>query len=201
MDDASQDETVKIACNLGLYTIVHSKNLGYGGNQKTCYREALKMGADIIVMIHPDYQYPPRLIAPIASMIASGEFDIVLGSRILGDIAIKGGIPIYKYISNRILTLIENILLWQKLSEYHTGYRSFSRDVLERLLLGENLNDFVFNNQMIAQAIYFGFKISEITSPIRYFKDASSINFKRSLIYSLGILSTSIKYRLAKIRL
>lgn len=201
VDDASHDETVSVARNLGLDMVIHPQNMGYGANQKTCYREALKRGADIVVMLHPDYQYPPRLITPMASMIASGEFDVVLGSRILGGMAMKGGMPIYKYISNRILTLIENILLQQKLSEYHTGYRAFSREVLEKLPIEENSNDFVFDSQMIAQSIYFGFRIGEITSPTRYFKEASSINFKRSIIYGFGVLNTSLKYRLSKIGL
>lgn len=201
VDDASHDDTVSVARDLGLDVIIHPQNMGYGANQKTCYREALRRGADIIIMLHPDYQYPPRLITAMASMIASGEFDVVLGSRILGGMAIKGGMPIYKYISNRILTLIENILLRQKLSEYHTGYRAFGREVLERLPLEENSNDFVFDNQMIAQAIYFGFRIGEVTSPTRYFKEASSINFRRSVTYGFGVLSTAIKYRLAKLGL
>ncbi len=201
VDDASQDETVKIAGGIGIHTIVHPENLGYGANQKTCYREALKRGADIVVMLHPDYQYPPRLIYAMASMIASDEFDVVLGSRILGGRAIKGGMPVYKYISNRILTLIENILLRQKLSEYHTGYRAFNRDVLERLPITENSDDFVFDNQMLAQVVYFGYRIGEISCPARYFKEASSINFKRSVIYGLGVLATSIKFFLQRLGL
>jgi glycosyltransferase involved in cell wall biosynthesis len=201
VDDASHDDTVSVAKKLGLDVIIHPQNKGYGANQKTCYREALKRNADIVIMLHPDYQYPPRLITPMASMIASGEFDVVLGSRILGGMAIKGGMPIYKYVSNRILTLIENILINQKLSEYHTGYRAFSREVLENLPIEENSDDFVFDSQMIAQAIYFGFRVSEITSPTRYFEDASSINFKRSVIYGLGVLATSAKYRLSKLGL
>jgi glycosyltransferase involved in cell wall biosynthesis len=199
VDDASHDETVSVARNLGLDVIIHPQNRGYGANQKTCYRESLKRNADIIIMLHPDYQYPPRLITPMASMIASCEFDVVLGSRILGGMAIKGGMPIYKYVSNRILTLIENILLNQKISEYHTGYRAFRREVLERLPIEENSDDFVFDSQMIAQAIYFGFRVGEITSPTRYFEDASSINFKRSVVYGLGVLATSAKYRLSKL--
>lgn len=199
VDDASHDDTVRVARDLGLDLIIHPRNMGYGANQKTCYREALRQGADIVIMLHPDYQYPPRLISAMASMIASGEFDVVLGSRILGGMAIKGGMPIYKYISNRILTLIENILLRQKLSEYHTGYRAFKREVLERLPLEENSDDFVFDNQMIAQTIFFGFRIGEITSPTRYFEDASSINFRRSVVYGLGVISTAVKYRVAKL--
>lgn len=201
VDDASHDNTVKVARNLGIETIIHPENRGYGGNQKTCYKEAIKRGADIVIMVHPDYQYPPRLITAMASMIASGEYDVVLGSRILGGMAIKGGMPIYKYISNRILTLIENILLRQKLSEYHTGYRAFRRDVLEKLPLEENSDDFVFDNQMLAQILYFGFRIGEVSCPARYFEDASSINFKRSVVYGIGVLLTALKYRLSKLGL
>ncbi len=201
VDDASHDDTVRVAKELGLDVIIHPQNMGYGANQKTCYKEALKRNADIVIMLHPDYQYPPRLITPMASMIASGEFDVVLGSRILGGMAIKGGMPVYKYVSNRILTLIENILLRQKISEYHTGYRAFRREVLERLPIDENSDDFVFDSQMIAQAIYFGFRVGEITSPTRYFEDASSIDFKRSVVYGLGVLATSLKYLLSNLGL
>jgi len=199
VDDASSDETAAIAKELGIQTIIHPKNLGYGGNQKTCYREALLKGADVIVMLHPDYQYPPRLITAMASMIVSGFYDIVLGSRILqGGEALKGGMPLYKYISNRFLTLIENLLLGVKLSEYHTGYRAFNRKVLETLPIGENSDDFVFDNEILAQAVYFGFKIGEISCPTKYFADASSINFRRSVIYGLGVLKTAFTYRLQK---
>lgn len=199
VDDCSSDNTVKKARELGIkHVIVHEKNLGYGGNQKTCYREALKQGADVVMMLHPDYQYTPKLIPAMASMIASDEFDVVLGSRILGVGALKGGMPLYKYISNRFLTFIENLLLGYKLSEYHTGYRAFSRDVLEKLPLHENSNDFVFDNEMLAQAIFFGYRIGEITCPTKYFPEASSINFSRSVVYGIGVISTALKFRLQK---
>ena len=180
VDDLSHDETIQIARKLNIPTIQHSKNRGYGGNQKTCYQETLKRGADIIVMLHPDYQYSPHMVPAAAWMIASGEYDMVLGSRILVDGAKKGGMPLYKYISNRVLTLAENILLGQKLSEYHTGFRAFNRKVLETLPLEENSDDFVFDNQIIAQAVYFGFRMGEISCPSRYFPEASSANFIRS---------------------
>jgi len=199
VDDHSSDRTVEEGRRLGIGNIVvHEKNMGYGANQKTCYREALGLGADIVVMVHPDYQYAPRLVTAMASMIASGEYDLVLGSRILGSGALKGGMPLYKYLSNRVLTFFENLLLGAKVSEYHTGYRAFSREVLERLPLGENSNDFVFDNQMLAQALYFGFRMGEISCPTKYFADASSINFFRSVVYGLGVLSTAIKFRLHK---
>lgn len=202
VDDCSSDNTVKKARELGIkHVIVHEKNLGYGGNQKTCYREALKQGADVVVMLHPDYQYTPKLIPAMASMIASDEFDVVLGSRILGVGALKGGMPLYKYISNRFLTFIENLLLGYKLSEYHTGYRAFSRDVLEKLPLHENSNDFVFDNEILAQAIFFGYRIGEITCPTKYFPEASSINFSRSVVYGIGVISTALKFRLQKMGL
>mgnify|MGYP001567121408 CR=1 FL=1 len=202
VDDCSSDNTVKKARDLGVkHVIVHEKNLGYGGNQKTCYREALKQGADVVVMLHPDYQYTPKLIPAMASMIASDEFDVVLGSRILGVGALKGGMPLYKYISNRFLTFIENLLLGYKLSEYHTGYRAFSRDLLEKLPLHENSNDFVFDNEMLAQAIFFGYRIGEITCPTKYFPEASSINFSRSVVYGIGVISTALKFRLHKMGL
>jgi len=197
-DDASLDSTTELARELGIRTIVHQQNQGYGGNQKTCYREALSHGADIVVMVHPDYQYSPRLVTAMASMIASGHYDIVLGSRILGGNALKGGMPLYKYIANRFLTLIENLALGVKLSEYHTGYRAFSREVLETLPLEENSDDFVFDNEMLAQSVYFGFRIGEISCPTRYFTDASSINFRRSVKYGFGVLGTSAKYLLHK---
>lgn len=199
VDDASRDNTVEEAHRLGIRTIVHTANRGYGGNQKTCYREALALGADIVVMLHPDYQYTPRLIPAIASMIAWGEFDVVLASRILGVGALKGGMPLYKYVFNRVLTLAENLLLGQKLSEYHTGYRAFSRQVLETLPLEKNSDDFVFDNQMLAQVTWNGFRIGEVSCPTRYFTDASSINFRRSVIYGLGVLATSFQYRLSKL--
>lgn len=194
VDDKSSDETVSVARMLGIPTIEHDQNRGYGANQKTCYREVLKRGADIILMLHPDYQYSPRVIPAAAWMIASGEYDLVLGSRILVGGAQKGGMPLYKYFSNRILTLIENILLGQKLSEYHTGFRGFSRSVLETLPLGENSDDFIFDNQILAQAVYSGFRIGEISCPSRYFTEASSINFFRSVIYGLGVLKTGILF-------
>ncbi|MBE9536863.1 MAG: glycosyltransferase family 2 protein [Proteobacteria bacterium] len=199
VDDCSNDNTVKKAKDLGIKNVLaHKSNLGYGGNQKTCYKEALRLGADIVVMLHPDYQYTPRLIGAMASMIASEEFDIVLASRILGTGALKGGMPLYKYAANRILTLIENILLGHKLSEYHTGYRAFNKEVLETLPLEKNSNDFVFDNEMLAQAIYFNFKIGEISCPTKYFDDASSISFKRSVIYGIGVLGAAAKFRLQK---
>lgn len=188
VDDASQDDTVEVARRLGLKVFVHERNLGYGGNQKTCYREALKLGADIVVMLHPDYQYSPRLVGAMAQMVASGHYDVVLGSRILAQSAIAGGMPVYKYIANRFLTLAQNILMDQKLSEYHTGYRAFSREVLENLPLDKNSNDFIFDNQMICQAVQAGFRIGEISCPTRYFPEASSINFSRSVVYGLGVL-------------
>lgn len=191
VDDCSADDTVKVGKRLGIkHIVVHENNTGYGGNQKSCYREALRLGADIVVMVHPDYQYTPKLVPAMASMIASGEFDIVLASRILGTGALKGGMPRYKYVANRFLTFVENMLLGHKLSEYHTGYRAFSKEVLETLPLGENSDDFVFDNQMLAQGIYFGFRLGEISCPTKYFAEASSINFKRSVIYGFGVLGT-----------
>lgn len=198
VDDASGDQTINVASELGIRKIIHRRNMGYGANQKTCYREALKNGADIIVMLHPDYQYSPRLVTAMASMIVSGHYDVVLGSRILGGKALKGGMPLYKYIANRFLTLFENLLLGVKLSEYHTGYRAFSHEVLETLPLEENSDDFVFDNEILAQAVYFGFRIGEMSCPARYFEDASSINFARSVKYGLGVLLTSVKYILQK---
>lgn len=198
VDDASSDDTAKKAREFGIHTIIHSSNLGYGGNQKTCYREAIARGADIIVMLHPDYQYSPKLVTAMSSMIISGHYDIVLGSRILGGEALKGGMPLYKYVANRFLTFLENLVLGVKLSEYHTGYRAFSRKVLEGLPLDENSDDFVFDNEMLVQAVYFGFKIGEISCPTRYFEDASSINFRRSIKYGFGVLATSAKYLLHK---
>ena len=198
VDDASRDRTLEMAREMGIHAVVHTENLGYGANQKTCYQTALALGADIVIMVHPDYQYTPKLIPALASMIAYGEFDVVLGSRILGVGALKGGMPLYKYIANRFLTLFENLLLGHKLSEYHTGYRAFSREVLERLPLEKNSNDFVFDNQMLAQLIWFGYRIGEVSCPTKYFPEASSINLRRSLIYGLGVLKTSIQFRLQK---
>jgi glycosyltransferase involved in cell wall biosynthesis len=201
VDDFSSDETVGISVDLGLATFVHSRNLGYGRNQKTCYREALKRGADIVVMVHPDYQYSPRLIVPLAGMLAYGEYDVALGSRILGNGARQGGMPLYKYIANRFLTAIQNVLMGQKLSEYHTGFRAFSSDVLRSLPLEENSDDFVFDNEMLAQVMYFGYRIGEVSCPTRYFKEASSINFSRSVKYGFGVLRTCLQFRLQKMRL
>lgn len=198
VDDASRDDTAAKAEALGIYTIIHAENRGYGGNQKTCYREALSKGADVVVMLHPDYQYSPRLITAMASMIISEHYDVVMGSRILGGEAMKGGMPLYKYIANRFLTLVENLALGAKLSEYHTGFRAFSRSVLETLPLEANSDDFVFDNEMLAQALYFGFRIGEISCPTKYFKDASSINFRRSVKYGFGVLSTSVKFFLTR---
>jgi glycosyltransferase involved in cell wall biosynthesis len=196
VDDASGDDTIEVAERLGIPYVVHSENRGYGGNQKTCYTEALKRGADIVTMLHPDYQYSPRLIEAMVPLVASGEFDIVLGSRILGKGALAGGMPFYKYVSNRALTAFENIFLGLKLSEYHTGYRTFRREVLEALPLMECSDDFVFDNQILAQAAMFGFRIGEISCPTRYFAEASSINFRRSVVYGAGVLKTSLRYRL-----
>lgn len=198
VDDASHDETVAVAKNLGIKTFIHPENRGYGGNQKTCYTEALRAGGDIVVMLHPDYQYTPKLVTAMASMIASGEFDVVLGSRILGRGALAGGMPLYKYVANRFLTLAGNLMLGVKLSEYHTGYRAFSRRVLETLPLEENSDDFVFDNQMLAQCVRFGFRIGEISCPTKYFPEASSINFRRSVVYGLGVLGTGIRFMLDK---
>ena len=198
VDDASQDKTSELARRLNIHTIVHNENRGYGGNQKTCYKAALDQGADIVIMLHPDYQYTPHLLPAMAAMIAYGEFDVVLASRILGTGALKGGMPLYKYISNRFLTFVENILLGQKLSEYHTGYRAFSRAVLETLPLEKNSDDFVFDNQMLAQITWCGFRIGELSCPTKYFPEASSINFRRSIIYGMGVLRTALSYRLAR---
>jgi glycosyltransferase involved in cell wall biosynthesis len=201
VDDASQDTTLAVAAALGINTIRHDRNRGYGGNQKTCYAAALARGADIVVMLHPDYQYSPRLVAAMAAMIASDEFDVVLGSRILGRGALAGGMPLYKYVANRALTLFQNIMLRQKLSEYHTGYRAWNRRVLETMPLHRCNDDFVFDNQMLAQATYFGFRIGEISCPTKYFPEASSINFRRSVIYGLGVVRTSIQFRLQRLGL
>jgi glycosyltransferase involved in cell wall biosynthesis len=201
VDDHSSDRTVELARQMGLTTFVHNANIGYGRNQKTCYREALKRGADIVVMLHPDYQYSPRLVTPMAGMIAGGEYDVVLASRILGRGALRGGMPVYKYISNRFLTLFQNLLLNFKLSEYHSGYRAFSREVLTSLPLEENSDDFVFDNEILAQIIYVHWRLGEISCPTKYFPEASSINFARSVKYGLGVLATSLKFRLQKMGL
>ncbi len=201
VDDASSDTTVEMAVKLGLTTFLHDQNFGYGRNQKTCYREALRRGADIVIMVHPDYQYSPNLIVPMAGMIAYGEYDVVIGSRILGKGALAGGMPLYKYVSNRVLTLFQNILLNFKLSEDHTGFRAFTREVLEALPLEANSDEFLFDNQMLAQAVHFGFRVGEISTPTRYFAEASSINFARSVKYGLGVLSTSLKFRMHRMGL
>ncbi len=194
-DDASKDETAKLARELGIHTISHDKNRGYGGNQKTCYKAALDRGADIVIMLHPDYQYTPRLIRAMAAMLISNHFDAVLASRILGKGALQGGMPLYKYVANRALTSIENLMLGVKLSEYHTGYRAWTKEVLEVLPLDTCSDDFVFDNEMIAQVVYYGFRIGEISCPTRYFEEASSINFSRSVTYGLGVLETAAKFR------
>ena len=201
VDDSSPDRTAEIARSLGVHTLVHPQNRGYGANQKTCYREALQRGADIVVMLHPDYQYTPRLIPALASCIASGLYDVALGSRILGVGALVGGMPYYKFVANRALTLFQNLLVGHKLSEYHTGYRAFSRKLLLALPLEENSDDFVFDNQMLAQAIHFGFSIAEVTCPTRYAEESSSINFSRSVKYGLGVLWTSLQVRAARMGL
>ena len=198
VDDASTDETARISSELNIKIVVHPSNLGYGGNQKTCYEEAIKAGGDIIIMLHPDYQYTPKLIGAMAYLLNSGEFDIVLGSRILGGKSRNGGMPLYKYISNRVLTLLQNIIMGAKLSEYHTGYRAYTRQVLETIPWKENSNDFVFDNQFLSQAIHADFRIGEITCPTRYFKEASSINFARSVKYGLGCLKTAMLFRFQK---
>ena len=201
VDDFSSDETKEIAKRLNITTIVHEKNLGYGGNQKSCYRAALKAGADIVIMLHPDYQYTPKLIPAIASMMAFEEYDAVIASRMLGNSALKGGMPFYKFVSNRFLTEFQNFVIGQKLSEYHTGFRGFTKEILETLPLEDCSNDFIFDNQMLALILYNNYKIGEISCPTKYFKEASSINFIRSCKYGLEVLGVSIKYRLAKLGL
>jgi glycosyltransferase involved in cell wall biosynthesis len=198
VDDYSADRTVQIAKELNIRTLVHRENRGYGANQKTCYAEALRLGADVVIMIHPDYQYTPKLLVAMASLVAIGQYDAVLGSRVLSEGALKGGMPFYKYLSNRVLTALQNLLLQRKLSEYHTGYRAFSRKVLETLPLNENSDDFVFDNQMLSQICFFDFSIGEVSCPTKYFKDASSISFRRSVKYGVGVMSTSFAYRLQK---
>jgi len=199
VDDCSSDETVEVAQSLGIrHVIRHEKNKGYGANQKTCYRKALELGADIVIMLHPDYQYTPLLIESITYMMVNGLYPVVLASRILGNGALKGGMPHYKYFFNRCLTCFQNIMTGQKLSEYHTGYRAFTREVLEKVAFMRNSDDFVFDNQMLAQIIYADFDIGEITCPTKYFPEASSINFRRSCRYGLGVLRTSVQFRLQK---
>lgn len=201
VDDSSKDRTAALAESLGVQTFIHDANYGYGRNQQTCYREALAAGADIVVMVHPDYQYTPLLVPALAGMVASGVYDMVLGSRILGAGALKGGMPMYKYIANRMLTAFQNLFLGAKLSEYHTGFRAFSRELLQTLPLLENSDDFVFDNQMIAQAVMFGFRIGEVSCPTKYFDEASSINFRRSVTYGLGVLATTVTFVAHRIHL
>ena len=201
VDDHSSDQTVDLAHRLGLLVFQHDRNYGYGRNQQTCYREALAAGADVIIMLHPDYQYTPLLITAMASMVAYDVYDVVLGSRIIGGRALRGGMPIYKYIANRLLTAFENLFLGVKLSEYHTGYRAFSRKVLTELPLLENSDDFVFDNQMLAQCVYFGFRIGEVSCPTKYFEEASSINFRRSVKYGFEVLATTVEFALERIGL
>jgi glycosyltransferase involved in cell wall biosynthesis len=192
------DGTVRVARELGLHTLTHEHNSGYGANQKTCYREALRRGADVVAMLHPDYQYSPKLLTAMTSMVAIDQYDVVLGSRIVSYGALRGGMPLYKYFSNRILTLLQNFLVARKLSEYHTGYRAFSKQVVASLPLEENSDDFVFDNQMLSQAIYFGFRIGEVSCPAKYFPEASSIGLRRSITYGLGVVKTSLQFRLNK---
>ena len=199
VDDASRDRTVAVAQNLNIYHVVHPKNSGYGANQKTCFREALARGADIVILLHPDYQYTPKLIPAMAGMIAGGIYDVVMASRILGGGALRGGMPRYKYLFNRFLTFSQNLLMRQKLSEYHTGYRAFSREVLEAIPIERDSDDFVCDNQVIAQAAFLGFRIGEISCPTRYEEDSSSINFRRSIKYGIGVLWVSLQYAMAKV--
>jgi glycosyltransferase involved in cell wall biosynthesis len=199
VDDNSKDDTIEVAKRLGISHILkHDRNWGYGGNQKTCHNYALAMGADIVIMLHPDYQYNPKLIPSMAYLIANGVFHVVLGSRILGDRAMINGMPVYKYIFNRILTWSQNFIIWEKLSEYHSGYRAFSKEVLERINFQANSDDFIFDNQMLTQIFYCGYEIGEISCPAKYFEEASSINFRRSMKYGFGVLGNSILYRLNK---
>ncbi len=199
VDDNSTDNTVEVAKQLGIKNIIkHENNLGYGGNQKSCYNKALELGADIVIMLHPDYQYTPKLIHSMSYLIANEVYPVVIGSRILGKGALKGGMPLYKYVANRFLTLTQNILMNQKLSEYHTGYRAYSKEVLESIDFNKNSNDFVFDNQFLAQIFYKGFEVAEITCPTKYFEEASSINFSRSIKYGLGVLKTSFAYFFTK---
>jgi glycosyltransferase involved in cell wall biosynthesis len=202
VDDGSSDETVSIAKALPNTIVhIHERNRGYGGNQKSCYKLALEEGGDIVIMVHPDYQYTPKLIPAMASMIGNGLYECVLGSRILGGYALEGGMPIWKYIANRFLTLVQNILLRAKISEYHTGYRGFSRDLIERLPLEVNSDDFVFDNQMLAQIVWFGYTVAEVSCPTKYFAEASSINLFRSIKYGIGCMVTALTFRLAKMKI
>jgi glycosyltransferase involved in cell wall biosynthesis len=198
VDDHSSDKTAELGRSLGLAVHIHDRNYGYGRNQQTCYRKALEAGADIVIMVHPDYQYTPLLVTAMASMVAYGVYDVVLGSRIIGDGSLKGGMPVYKYAANRALTAFQNLLMGSKLSEFHTGYRAFRCEVLTALPLLENSDDFVFDNQMLAQCVYFGFRIGEISCPTRYNEESSSINFRRSVVYGFGVVATSLKFRLQR---
>lgn len=199
VDDASKDNTIDVAQSLGIHHIIrHDKNKGYGGNQKSCYNYALKIGADIVIMLHPDYQYNPKLIPSMAYLIANGVFHVVMGSRILGDRAMINGMPVYKYVFNRFLTWTQNVIVWEKLSEYHSGYRAFSREILEKVNYEANSDDFIFDNQMLTQIFYYGYEIGEISCPAKYFEEASSINFRRSMKYGLGVIGNSISFRLNK---
>jgi len=198
VDDHSSDRTVDLAARLGLHVFLHDRNYGYGRNQQTCYREALAAGADVVIMLHPDYQYTPLLITALASMVAYDVYDVVLGSRIIGGRALRGGMPLYKYVANRLLTAFENLFLGVKLSEYHTGYRAFSSKVLTELPLLENSDDFVFDNQMLAQCVHFGFRIGEVSCPTKYFAEASSINFRSSVKYGFGVLATTLQFSLQR---
>ena len=199
VDDHSSDKTVEIAKSLGLKCFIHGRNYGYGRNQQTCYREALAQGADVVIMLHPDYQYTPLLVTAMASMVAYGVYDVVLGSRIIGGQALRGGMPFYKYVANRFLTAFENLFLGVKLSEYHTGYRAFSREVLTALPLLENSDDFVFDNEVVAQCVFFKFRIGEVSCPTKYFAEASSINFSRSVKYGLGVVATTLQFALQRV--
>jgi glycosyltransferase involved in cell wall biosynthesis len=198
VDDASSDKTSILSRRLGIRTIIHKTNSGYGANQKTCYKTAINLGADVVIMLHPDYQYSPKLIVAMGSLIAFNQYDVVLGSRILCGSALRGGMPLYKYVANRVLTLIQNLVTGAKLSEYHTGYRGFSKEVLQSLPLSENSNDFIFDNQMLLQILYFGYSIGEISCPARYFEDASSIKFWRALNYGIGVIVTTFQYVLQR---
>jgi len=201
VDDASKDDTAALSRDLGIRTFEHQVNLGYGGNQKSCYREALKLEADIFILLHPDYQYTPKLIPAMASMLMADVYDVVIGSRILTGSALEGGMPLYKYVFNRILTLLENMLTLAKFSEYHTGYRAFTREFLESIPWQKNSDDFIFDNQILLQALHFGFKVGEISCPTRYSADSSSINFRNSMRYGIGVLKTALQYRLQRMGL